>query len=92
VISREELKKWDIEEIAFIGGFMRRRSAGTASARHSDNRTMRPTTADTLVADKPEAIYYPEECGVLQDERGIGKEIEIINASTAVSDPTRGPS
>ena len=46
----------------------RRRTAGTASARDTDNRTMRPTTADTLVAkDGPwvsDASHYPAEGGV----------------------------
>ena len=48
----------------------RRRTAGAASVRGSDDRTGRPTTADTLVAHEdeprvPDASHYHEEGGVL---------------------------
>ena len=57
----------------------RRRTAGAASVRGSNDRKGRPTTADTLVAheekDEPrvaDASHYPEEGGVLESGLDIG--------------------
>ena len=72
----------------------KRRTAGTTSAREADDRTMRPTTADTLVAqeerDKPwvlDAIYYTEEKTGVATESGAGLTMGDT-ADTTASGPT----
>ena len=68
----------------------KRRTAGATSAKDADDRTMKPTTADTLVAheerDKPwilDTTYYPEEKAGVAAESGPGPAMGDTTDTTA---------
>ena len=73
----------------------KRRTAGATSTTDADDRTTRPTTADTLVAyegrDKPcvlDAIDYPEETAGVAAESGSGVTTgDTVTADTTASGP-----
>jgi hypothetical protein len=62
--KRRDLEKGDRAKGFHLG---KRRAAGTTSARDADDRTMRPTTADTLVAHEVE-----DKDGVAAADSGPG--------------------